>query len=143
MKIDGAADEDNEARVELTPLIDVVFQLLIFFMVTMSFVKNREYLLPVDLAETTMAETPSDDPYRGLTITVMEDDKVVVDGDEVLTDDDEVESRLRSLYAEDVGAQIMLRGDEAARHGRVIAMLDLVKAIGFDRVDMIVTTFEE
>ena len=142
MRFDDGPHPDEEARVELTPLIDVVFQLLIFFMVTMSFVKNREYLLPVDLAETSMAEAPSDEPYRGMTITVMADDKVVVDGDEIL-DDGEVEARLRQLHDEDAGAQVLLRGDESARHGRVIAMLDLAKAIGFDRVDMIVTTFEE
>ena len=138
MRIDDGEGE-QEATVELTPLIDVVFQLLIFFMVTMSFVKNREYLLPVDLTETAMAEQPSDEAFEGMTITVLADDKVVIDGDEV-TDDATVERRLQTLHSRNAGAHIMLRGDEAATHGRVLHLLDLVKAMGFHKVDMIVTT---
>ena len=140
MKIDDG-DGEQEATVELTPLIDVVFQLLIFFMVTMSFVKNREYLLPVDLTETSMAEQPPDEAFDGMTITVLADDKVIVDGDEVL-DDTVVQKRLERLYAHNPAAHIMMRGDEAASHGRVLRLLDLVKSMGFHKVDMIVTTVD-
>lgn len=138
MRIDDG-EGDQEATVELTPLIDVVFQLLIFFMVTMSFVKNREYLLPVDLTETAMAEQPPDEEFEGMTITVLADDKVVVDGDEVV-DDATVQKRLEKLHARNPAAHIMMRGDEAATHGRVLRLLDLVKSMGFHKVDMIVTT---
>ncbi len=118
----------------------MVFQLLIFFMVTMSFVKNREYLLPIDLAEAGAAEDTQESTFTGMTLTVLADGKVVLDGDETLTDED-VKERLDDLYARDPGAPILLRGDENASHGRVLSLLDLVKQTGFVHVDMIVTKF--
>ena len=140
MKIAADSNPEDDARLDLTPLIDVVFQLLIFFMVTMSFVKNREYLLPIDLAEAGAAEDTQESTFTGMTLTVLADGKVVLDGDETVTDDD-VKTRLDDLYARDPSAPILLRGDENASHGRVLSLLDLVKQTGFVHVDMIVTKF--
>lgn len=137
----GRADDGEGPSMNLTPLIDVVFQLLIFFMITMTFSSHNEYLLPVDLAEAAAGSADDDNDFDGMTITVMADGQVVLDGDETLTDDVVLE-RLQALYARNANAPIMLRGDEAASHGRVLSLLDLVTQVGFSRVDMVVTQFE-
>ena len=141
MNIGRASDKDASASLNLTPLIDVVFQLLIFFVITMTFASHNEYLLPVDLAEAAAGEADSDNQFDGMTITVLADGQVVLDGDEALGDE-AVRSRLLDLYARNAEAPILLRGDEAASHGRVLALLDLVTQVGFTRVDMVVTQFE-
>lgn len=141
MNIGSASDHEDGTSINLTPLIDVVFQLLIFFMITMSFSSRNEYLLPVDLAEAAAGSQEQDNAFDGMTVTIMADGQVVVDGEEPL-EDAVVLERLQTLYARNPQAQILLRGDEAASHGRVLGLLDLVTQVGFTRVDMVVTPFE-
>lgn len=136
----GAADE---ARIELTPLIDVVFQLLIFFMVTMSFSKSNEYLLPIDLAEIESGGGQArEDVFDGLTITVTKGGDVIINGKDPLTKA-QLKTRLEETYEYDPYAQILLRGDEKATHGAILDVLDMVKLQGFERVDMVVTRFTD
>lgn len=141
MNIGRAADSEDSGSINLTPLIDVVFQLLIFFVITMTFASHNEYLLPVELAEAAAGEAESDNAFDGVTITVMADGQVVLDGDEALADV-VVRERLEALHERNAQAPILLRGDENASHGRVLALLDLVTQVGFTRVDMVVTRFE-
>jgi biopolymer transport protein ExbD len=141
VNIGRATEQDGGVQLNLTPLIDVVFQLLIFFVITMTFASHNEYLLPVDLAEAAAGEAEGDNRFDGMTITVLADGQVVLDGDEALSDEVVLE-RLQELYARDARAPILLRGDEHASHGRVLALLDLVTQVGFTRVDMVVTQFE-
>ncbi|NVB38375.1 biopolymer transporter ExbD [Pseudenhygromyxa sp. WMMC2535] len=141
MNIGRAEDGEGDGSINLTPLVDVVFQLLIFFVITMTFASHNEYLLPVDLAEAAAGEADRDNRFRGMTLTVMADGRVVIDGDEALADE-AVRERLEALHERDAGAPILLRGDESASHGRVLAILDLVTQVGFTRVDMVVTKFE-
>ena len=141
MHIGRSSDDEGAGGLDLTPLIDVVFQLLIFFVITMTFASNNEYLLPIELAEAAAGSADQDNRFRGMTITVLADGKVVLDGDEAV-DDEVVRARLLELYQHDAEAPILLRGDEKASHGRVLSLLDLVTQVGFTRVDMVVTRFE-
>ena len=141
MNIGQASDGDGSAALNLTPLIDVVFQLLIFFVITMTFASSNELLLPVDLAEAIAGQADGDNQFDGMTITVMADGQVVLDGEEAV-EDQVVLDRLQELYARNTEAAILLRGDEAATHGRVLGLLDLVTQVGFTTVDMVVTDFE-
>lgn len=141
MRLTNTVQASDDARIELTPLIDVVFQLLIFFMVTMSFQKSNEYLLPVDLAEVQSGGEAQEQVFDGLTITVSKDGNVLVNGREPLTRE-QLQARLTQTYAVNPYAQILLRGDEQATHGGVLDVLDTVKLVGFERVDMVVTRFE-
>ncbi|MCA9653821.1 MAG: biopolymer transporter ExbD [Myxococcales bacterium] len=141
MNIGRASDGGDDSSINLTPLIDVVFQLLIFFMITMTFSSHNEYLLPVDLAEAAAGEPDDDNEFDGMTITVLADGQVVLDGEEPLADE-VVRQRLLELYDHNAEASIVLRGDEAATHGRVLSLLDLVTQVGFSRVDMVVTQLE-
>ena len=69
MNIGRASDGGDDSSINPTPLIDVVFQLLIFFMITMTFSSHNEYLLPVDLAEAAAGEPDDDNEFDGMTIT--------------------------------------------------------------------------
>jgi biopolymer transport protein ExbD len=135
----GRASDDVDEGLNLTPLIDVVFQLLIFFVITMTFASHNEYLLPIDLAEAAAGQPDQDNPFEGMTISVMANGQVVLDGDEPVTDA-AVRERLLALRERNPDAQILLRGDEHASHGRVLKLLDLVTEVGFGRVDMVVTS---
>jgi biopolymer transport protein ExbD len=136
-----ASNSGDAARLDLTPLIDVVFQLLIFFVITMTFHANNESLLPVDLAEVASGGEGAREAFMGATITVTAAGAVVMDGRDTLSDA-ELRARLVEIHAYEPKAQILLRGDERASHGRVLVVLDIVKSVGFATVDMVVTRFE-
>lgn len=126
--------------IELTPLIDVVFLLLIFFLLTSSITQanssaSRESSIPIELPEAQSGSTSVDgDP---VTLTVAKDGKIVLEGGTELKGNS-IEERLLNLYTQDPKAQILLRGDSGATHGRVIELLGIVKGLGFKSVDLVI-----
>ncbi len=141
MNLRGASSRRDEATIELTPLIDIVFLLLIFFLLTSSISQassssSREASIPIDLPEARSGSaTVTGDP---VTLSVTSEGKVVVEGGGGQLVGGSIEEKLLELHKRDPKAQILLRGDQGASHGRVIELLDVVKQIGFKKVDLII-----
>jgi len=113
----GQADE---ADVDMTPMLDIVFIMLIFFIVTATFLDEKG----VDL---TQPPPPPDDitpPKSTPAITVYVDgrDQCSVDGDR--TTCDRVALRVERLLADKPGASVILRLDELARHELLVTIKD-------------------
>lgn len=129
------------ATIDLTPLIDVVFLLLIFFLLTSAIQQSnasdsREALIPIDVPDAQSgAQDIQGDP---LTLTITKAGEVELQGGPKDLEGESVEAQLISLYKLDPNAQILLRGDTNASHGKVIELLDVVKSIGFKRVDLVI-----
>lgn len=124
-----------EFGIDLMPLIDVVFLLLIFFLITTSFVKPKEERkIPVNLpAGVTGSESTSQEP---VTIVVTSNGRVRFEGQDIAGAD--LAEKLSSLKESRPDASIMLRGDTDAAHGQVVETLDAIKASGFERVNLII-----
>ena len=124
-----------EFGIDLMPLIDVVFLLLIFFLITTSFAKPKEeQQLPVNLPSgVTGSDTQSDDP---VTIVVAADGRVRFQDEEIEGAD--LAERLAKLREDRPDAAIMLRGDTDAAHGNVVETLDAIKESGFNKVNLII-----
>lgn len=131
----------EEGPPDLTPLIDVMFLLLIFFLVTAAFAREDDRFLPIDLPDARTGEQEVEEQAR-LTLTLVEDGSVLVrapgQGDAAYEDEDELRALLAELLAEDPDRAVFLRGDERALYGRYIGMLDLLREIGFRRVISVV-----
>ena len=112
----GQADE---ADVDMTPMLDIVFIMLIFFIVTATFLDEKG----VDL---TQPPPPPDitPPKSTPAITVYVDgrDQCSVDGDS--TTCDRVALRVERLLADKPGASVILRLDELARHELLVTIKD-------------------
>lgn len=136
----GRSRRGQDATIDITPLIDIVFILLIFFLLTSSVSQQsldgtRDNAIPLDLPEASAgAEEVQGDP---LTLTVTEDGRIELQGGGEL-EGASVEEKLQNLYKRDPDAQILMRGDEGASYGRIIELLDGVKQVGFKRVDLII-----
>ena len=76
------ADEE-EFRPELTPLVDVVFQLIIFFMVSTVFV---EFSQQMDIETPEVKGTLAQDQIKRLTIEITRDEKIFLEGKELALD---------------------------------------------------------
>ncbi len=123
----------DELQVNITPLIDVVFLLLIFFMVTTTF--NRETRLLVNLPEAN-AEAAQSLPDQ-IEILVARDGNYSING-RVLVDN-RIETLMRGLDVEsggDLALPVLLVADAEASHQSVVTALDAIGQSGFSRLNI-------
>ena len=123
----------DEPSINLTPLIDVVFLLLIFFMVTTTF--TRETRLQVNLPEAE-AETLSTQSER-LEIVVSRDGSFALNGQTLVNG--RVETLLRGLALESDGnldLPVVIVADSQASHQSVVTAIDAIGQAGFARLSI-------
>ena len=123
----------KRARIEIIPLIDIMFFLLAsFMMVSLSQVhmKGIRVNLPAMVAPTQPLPTP--DPRDRLSLFVDPDGLVHFDK-EVVTDGD-VMPRLLALHQGNPNVKIFLSADREALHGEVMKLLDRVRSAGIEKV---------
>ena len=97
MNFTGSPMQDEEVTLELTPLIDMVFQLLIFFLLTTTFAINvKEGGLEVDLPRAKSAQIPSMASH--MVIAVLKDGRMVVGGESV--SEQALQEKLEKIYKE-------------------------------------------
>jgi biopolymer transport protein ExbD len=125
-------DEDREEpEINLTSLIDVVFLLLIFFMVSTTF--DRQALLRLELPEATTSESES--VPQLIEVTISEDGRIFID-DNLLTENSR--AAVRAVLSErreaTPEAPLVVRADARASHGLVVLVLDAAAAEGIGRV---------
>ena len=118
-----------EARIEIIPLIDIMFFLLAAFMlVSLSMVNLKT--LPVNLP--TAAASTAESKQNLLSITVDKGGLVYLDRKPVGIH--ELAQMLQSMQAEREDLRVLISGDKAARHGDVIHVLDTVRSSGIQNV---------
>ncbi len=115
-------------RVELTAMIDVVFLLLIFFMISTTFVERPglSIELPTSAAESVKQQ-------QDLHVYLTADGDIYLDRDQV--DRAQLQFRLESFTAaQRKKMTFLLMADKAARHGQVVELMDLARTAGFDQL---------
>lgn len=133
----------REVNLDLTPLIDVVFLLLVFFLLTTTFTKptqSREAVEQVEQAiDVKLAKAQSGtsaSPGERLTLFLTENGEVVLNnGDRIAPND--LKARLLEMV-EDKDVLVDLKADKRAAHGAVIELLDLVKSAGIEQVNIVI-----
>lgn len=122
--------------IELTPLIDVVFLLLIFFMVTSTVA--RETVLSVLLPEAHGETMRSSETV--LEIAITDDDEVFIAGEKIsVVSYSSIQTRLRSLETANADSHVMIRGSADARHSTVVLVLDALGGLGMNNVRILAT----
>jgi biopolymer transport protein ExbD len=117
-------------NVNLISLIDVVLLLLIFFMISSTFVAKPG--LKVDLPEASVEEVPQE--KGDIVVFVTKDNKVKID-DEFYSSA-ELYEKLSALKKEKPEAKLIIQADEEANHGTVVDVMDNAKRTGFTRLSI-------
>lgn len=115
--------------IDLTAMVDVVFLLIIFFMVSTTFI-TLESGLPVDLpqAQSTQAQA------SGLpTVTITADQRIYLSGAQV-TEEDLLASLEANLSDESSAGVVVLRADSSVPHGLTVRVMDVIKRAGALRI---------
>jgi len=125
-------EEAEELTLNLTPMIDVIFQLLIFFMVATTFQDpEREMDLDLPQAQSGSAlETELDE----IVINVKRDGSLILSGETV---DRETLGRLLSSAAErDPDTPVTIRGDRLVHHEDVVSVMDACGLAGLTSLSL-------
>lgn len=116
--------------VDLTPLIDVTFQLLIFFLLTSSYVSpisEQRAAIEIDLAEATKSQQARS--FDGFRIAVASDGRIYTNQSSPVSMD-ELEIRLLEIKRTAPKTIVFISGDKSAAYGRVARILELVQSAG-------------
>ena len=119
--------EDDEAEVDMTPMLDIVFIMLIFFIVTTSFVKEAGF--DVNKPQAAQAtKKPSANIFNAV------DKAGRIHMEKRVVDIKRVRANVERMLAESPEAAVMIMADVDAKHGVVIKVMDQVKAAGIDKL---------
>jgi biopolymer transport protein ExbD len=120
----------KEVTLNVTSLVDVLFLLLIFFMLTGTFKRAGE--LELQLPDSSSA-TPADGTEAAqIELVITEDGRLLVDGAPVGFP--QLKGRLESLRSADPGSRVMIKAEAGVQHGDVVRILDMVREAGFPGV---------
>ncbi len=111
------------AAINVVPMIDVVFALLTFFIMSTLFLSRSEGLL-VNLPQATMTKPQ---PPVKIAITLKADGQLALNKQSIQLD--QVEPGIRVLMTANQPTVVVIHADEKAEHGQVIAVMDQVKKI--------------
>ena len=124
--------DDEEVQLDMTPMLDVVFILLIFFIVTAVFVKEPG-------AEIVRPETVTQEGVKPtLLVAVTANDEIFVDGD--VYELNQLRNVFEQLREENPRAEAMIQGDQGAPAGTVLDVQELLIDMG---IDVTISTEEE
>ena len=111
--------EDDEAEINLTPMLDVVFIMLIFFIVTATFIRESglEAQRPDENEETQVV-----DDEGAILIRIDNSDDIWIDGQVV--DDRRVRARIEAMHAEDIDRPLVIQAEPNSSTKTLVGILD-------------------
>lgn len=121
--------EEEEAVIDMTPMLDIVFIMLIFFIVTTSFIKEAGI-------EVVKPEAANQSKQKAANIFIAVRDSGEVWMDKKVVDVERIAPNLEKLLAEQPSDVIIIQADKSAKHGVVIKVMDAIKEAGIDRISI-------
>jgi len=118
--------ENNGIEVNITPLIDVVFLLLIFFMVSTTFIYSNS--IDVNLPAAKGDETSISENIR---VVLTQAGVITIDG--VAFEEKQVESKLTEMKKNKPESTVIIEADKNVTHGKVVFVMDASRKAGFEK----------
>lgn len=120
----------EDPDVTLTPLIDVVFLLLIFFMISTTFERNSE--LAIELPEAAVESEPSKESTIEVSIDV--EGRYYVEGRMLVNTKQRTIKTALEKASNDAFPPLILTADEGTPYQSVITFMDVARQLGFSRL---------
>ena len=126
--------QNSETEVNILPLIDVLFAILLFFMLS-SIVLTEKNQITVQRPTNTRVDQVSK-AKRMITITLKNNGKLYIIENEIRAD--ELYERLKRLNQNSSIGQVLIDADKACTYGEVMEILDIVKAANLNSIGLAV-----
>jgi len=123
----------RKPEVQMSPLIDVIFLLLIFYAVTTQFVMDERLKLKLPEAETAESVGVNREEKPSV-VTVAVDGTIWID--DGIVPESELEARMKQLVERAPDDGIILKGDQGADYGVVVHVLDVARKVGAKGIQM-------
>lgn len=130
--------DDNKILpdINIVSLIDVVLLMLIFFMLTTSFVARPGLQVKLPKASTEVVKS-----HQRLEVVITKDGKFYLNND--LMKASELKSALEAKAKESKDQVLIINADEMARHGMVVKVMDMAKRVGIENMAIATTPESE
>ncbi|UZE97072.1 ExbD/TolR family protein [Alkalimarinus alittae] len=118
---------ENDSEIDMTPMLDIVFIMLIFFIVSSNFIREAG----VEINRPT-ASTAEQKENAGIMIAITPDDQIWLDQKQI--DIRMIRPTLEKLKVEQPNIGILIQSDQDARTGTLIKVMDQVKLAGIEQI---------
>lgn len=116
-------EPDLPPPINILPLIDVIFGILAFFIISTLFLSRNEGL-PVNLPQAASAKVQE---QAKITVTITSEGDISINDNAAQLDD--LQREVRQLMGDAQSAIVVLKADEAVQHGRVVAVMDRLRQV--------------
>ena len=120
----------EEVRIELTPLIDIIFQLVLFFMVSTTF--DQDPAIDIALPESSSQQVVSKDVSTEIWI----DKKGTILVDQLSVSSSELASMVQQKLKKNKDLLIIVNADQNVEHQKVVSLIDELQQIGVKKISI-------
>jgi biopolymer transport protein ExbD len=129
MKKCSHSAHESLTELNITPLLDLAFVLLVIFIITtIPPVKDMDLKLPM------ASKHQKDPPHKARYISVQADGNLFIDREEVKLD--HLQDRLLSLRMDDPDLNVIIRGDGKTKYKQIRTVLDICQQVNLVKVDL-------
>ncbi len=122
-------EDEEEDAVNLTPMLDVVFIMLIFFIVTASFVKEAG--IDVNRPSAATAERKE---KGNILVAISEDNQIWIDRRQV--DPRALRANIERMHAENPNGAVVIQADEESKNKLLVLVMDAARSAGVKNVSI-------
>ncbi|KKD36074.1 ExbD/TolR family protein [Limnoraphis robusta] len=116
-------EADRPAEINIVPMIDVIFSILAFFIISSLFLTRSEGL-PVNLPK---ASTSQQQKTEQIAVTIDSEGKVALNRESLAVQ--QLEQEVRKLIPQNDSRIVILNADEAVNHGIVVEVMDQIRRV--------------
>ncbi len=122
-------EQEEEVTIDLTPLMDIVFIMLIFFIVTTSFIKEAG----VDISRPS-ANTAERKERGNILVAITANDQIWIDKRQV--DVRAVRANIERLKAENPEGSVVIQADKESKNGLLVQVMDQARLAGVANISI-------
>ncbi len=131
------AQQEDDTEINMTPMLDIVFIMLIFFIVTATFVKESGIEINKPEDNNTQNPPPPDDDKRAIAFVIDENNRITHDF--LRVDISSVSSIIKKESVERPEAPVVIQAAEGSQFGLAVRIYDAAKAVGLGNDKIVMT----
>jgi len=123
-------EENEESSIDMTPMLDIVFIMLIFFIVTTSFVKEAG----IDINKPIAKSTQKKDKSNNVMVAITSDEHIWIDKKQI--DLRSLRASIQSLMVGDDKLNVIIQADKMSKTGILVDVMDQIKMAGIENISI-------